>query len=109
MNPALFQRPLPERDGPLSWHHRSPEACVFSTPLPPGSLDTSMSTLAFECGLLGPFALSVSFSQAAAERDFRDYSGHSVPIHLAVVRATPSCLQEPQFVLQVSFTSFPSP
>ena len=29
----------------------------------------------------------MSFSQAAAERDFRDYSGHSVPIHLAVVRA----------------------
>jgi len=51
----------------------------------------------------------VSFSQAAAERNFRDYSGHSVPIHLAVVRATPSCLQEPQFVLQVSFTSFPVP
>ena len=68
-----------------------------------------MSTLAFECGLLGPFALSVSFSQAAAERNFRDYSGHSVPIHLAVVRATPSCFQEPQFVLQVSFTSFPVP
>jgi hypothetical protein len=67
-----------------------------------------MSTLVFECGLLGPFALSVFFSQATAERDFRDYSGPSVSLLLAEVRTTPSCFQEPQFVLQVSFTSFPS-
>ena len=51
----------------------------------------------------------MSFSQAPAERNFRDYSGPSVPIHLAMVRATPSCFQDPQFVLQVSFTSFPFP
>ena len=25
--------PLSERDGPLSWHHRSPEICAFSAPL----------------------------------------------------------------------------
>ncbi len=67
------------------------------------------ANLTLQDEFLGPFALSVSFSQAAAERDFRDYFGPSVSLLLWEVRTTPSCFQDPPFVLQVSFTSFPVP
>src|SRR6266699_1920974 len=83
---ALFQRPLPERDGPLSRHHRSPEIRVFSTPLQQGSLGTSMPTPTFECDLLSSFALSVNFPQSLVERDFHDYFNDSLTLPLARVR-----------------------
>ena len=87
---ALFQRPLPERDGPLSRHHRSPEIRVFSTPLQQGSLGTSMPTPTFECDLLSSFALYGDFLHALVERDFHDYFNDSVTLPLARVRSIPS-------------------
>jgi hypothetical protein len=68
----------------------------------------SRPTSAAETSSCAPSPCLCLSRHPAAERNFRDYSGHSVPLLLAEVRATPRCFQDPPFVLQASFTSFPS-